>query len=406
MNKTGMSKSAATIILGLFIAAFLAGRYSVSSADLWLPAAPTTPASNPIAFSSAINAHQRSARPVNSKEPVSRDFARADDTRLHVAPAIEPTVVSDHSTIPALLELALYQPAQAMQAAKKLRGESRLKAKAAILAVWGRVAPDDAWRWVVETDPSNMAAYQTLLQEFGQYHSALAQRYTRDLAAAHPDRAQDIYVATLSGMTRAGDYEAAKALVDSVVAQARDDTSNDVKNSADNQAALVHFVVTAWAAYAPQAAQQWVMGQTSVRREAGLTALADAWADQDPQAAAKFALTLTAIAQQSFLQHVLDTWLDRDVSAAMLWLGATQDAGFDEAISRVATQPLLMRNQSALALSWASRIVDPARRLRTIETILSDVKGHDIQAAAHYVVGISDLTAAQRRKLASDLGLQ
>lgn len=298
---------------------------------------------------------------------------------------------ADYQSLQALVALAATNPQLAMEQAQRFKGAIKARAETAILEVWGGVDPYGAWNWVTSFQPENGSQFIKLLEVIGRSQPQTAVSYAEKYVAAHRELRKDIYVATLTGITQAGDYRLATQLLGSLQLEP------EVK------AELTSMVVTNWAAYEPQAAMKWVASQPEDTKAATLEQLGSSWADADPEGAVNFAASLRDQSRDNLLLPSFKKWLEADSAAATSWLSAQHDKAFDPLLSEVATMPELMNDHVKNALAWAGQIHEPELRINTLTSILSAFKQKDPSSAAAYLQEISYLTDAERSRLHQDL---
>lgn len=305
----------------------------------------------------------------------------------------KPSYATDYQQMQQLIALAATNPQLAMEQSQLLKGSLRAKAQAAILDVWGGLDPNAAWSWVQSFQPDNRAQFIHLLEIIGRSEPRTAIGYAERFVAEHRELRKDIYLATVTGLTQAGSYSLARDLVEGLEIEA------------ETKAELMSFVVSAWAAYEPQAAMQWVMTQPEEFKAAAIGSMGESWADADPQAAVNFAAGLSSgTARDSLLQPSFTKWLATDPAAAASWLASVPPhKDLDPLISELATQPSVNNGQVKEALNWAGKVQDAELRLSTVVSILSTFKQKDANAAALYLQELPYLSDAERLQLMEDL---
>lgn len=290
-----------------------------------------------------------------------------------------------------LLEaLAAVDPLAAMTQAQQLKGDRQAQAVAAVLAVWGANDPDAAWKWVA---PDNIYQYDQLLEVFGKNDPEVAARFASNLAGTRPELTQELYLAALMGITHAGGYGTARQLVESA------------NIGSEDRNVLMNYVAGAWATYDPQAAAQWVVGQTGDAQNSALIGLGESWSNVDPQAAANFAARLTGSPQrQLLLQQSISKWLTENPTAATNWLASAENhQDYDQAIHTLSTLPNLVRDQAPTALAWSERIYDSNLRMTAVQQILGEMKVKDPVGAVAYARNAPNFTQMQRTQLLNGL---
>lgn len=193
-------------------------------------------------------------------------------------------------------------------------------------------------------------------------------------------------------MTQAGAYSLAM------------DVASHLEIESETKIELMNMVVSAWAAYEPQAAMQWVMVQPEEFKLMAMEPLAESWSDTDPQAAVNFVAGLNSSAREVLLLPAFRKWLASDSAATNSWLAsAPLNKDFDPIISEVATQSTSNNGQVKAALAWAGKIQNPELRISTTLSILSAFKQKEPVAAAAYLHDLSYLTDVERLQLKEDL---
>lgn len=361
-------------------AAFAAGRWTV-------PAQAVAPALVSSAMTPAID-KSCSLPPVVVKAPAPFEGVAADDLhkKLEDNRRRMPSAATQDEQRQLLEALAAVDPAAAMAQAQQLKGDRKAQAVSAVLAIWGAKDPDAAWKWV---SPENIYQYDQLLEVFGKNDPEVAARFAGELAGSRPELTQELYLAALMGITHAGGYGTARQLVESA------------NISSEDRHVLMNYVAGAWATYDPQAAAQWVMGQTGEAQNSALIGLGESWSNVDPQAAANFAARLTNSPQrQLLLQQSLSKWLMEDAVTATNWLASAENhQDYDQAIHTLSTLPNLVRDQAPTALAWSERIYDTNLRMAAVQQILGEMKVKDPVGAVAYARNAPNLTQMQRTQL-------
>ena len=301
---------------------------------------------------------------------------------------------ADYQTLQALVVLAATNPALAMEKAQQFKGAIKARAESAILEVWGGIDPYGAWNWVASFQPENGQQFINLLEVIGRSQPQTAASYAEKYLASHHELRKDIYQATLTGITQAGDYRLATQLLESLALEP------EVK------AELTRLVISNWAAYEPRAAAQWLASQPEAAGTAALEQLGNIWADADPQGAVSFAASESGQARENLLLPSFKKWLGRDPAAATSWLSAQRDKAMDPLLGEVATMPELVNDHVQNALTWAGKIQAPELRISTLTSILSALKQKDPQSAASYLQQVDYLTEAERSRLYEDLAFE
>jgi hypothetical protein len=302
---------------------------------------------------------------------------------------------ADYQQLQLLVALAASNPQLAMEKALQFKGAIRAKAQAAILDIWAANDPSAAWNWVEAVQPENSQQFIKLLEVIGAHEPRMAVSYAEKFVAAHRELRKDSYLSLLQGVTQAGAYNFAI------------DVLSRLEIEPETKAELTTMVVSAWAAYEPEAAMQWVMAQPEALRAVAMEPLAESWSDTDPPAAVNFAAGLSGSMRESLLLPAFRKWLGTDAAAASSWLAAAQiNKDFDPIISELATQPTNNNGQVKAALAWAGKIHDPDVRMGTTVSILSAFKQKDPSAAAAYLHELSYLSDQERTQLSEDLAFE
>jgi hypothetical protein len=301
---------------------------------------------------------------------------------------------SDNEQLQVLLALAATNPQAAMEQTQAFRGAIKAKAQAAILDIWAARDAYGAWSWVQSFQPDNNAQFIKLLEVIGRNEPQAAVTYAEKFLEGHREFRKDIYLSAVTGITQAGAYTLAA------------DWVNKLEIEPDTKTELISFVASAWAAYEPQAAMQWLMKQPQTIQISAIDSVSAAWADVDPQGATHFASTLSGTERQPMLQDSFKKWLAEDSAAASTWLAAAPNqTDLDSLINEVATQPNTSNGEVKTALAWAEKVHDSALRLNAVRSILSSFKARDPIAAAAYLQELSYISSAERTQLAEDLAL-
>ncbi len=383
-----MSKFTALILIPAALAtAFAAGRWTAP-----VPSVVTNPNAAPFSLAAPLVDKSCSLPPVVVKAPAPFDGVTAADLnkKLQDNKSRMPSAATQDEQRQLLEALAAVDPVAAMAQAQQLKGDRQAQAVAAVLAVWGSNDPEAAWKWV---SPDNIYQYDQLLEVFGKNDPEVAARFASGLAGSRPELTQELYLAALMGITHSGGYGTARQLVES--ANIRSEDRN----------VLMNYVAGAWATYDPQAAAQWVMGQSGDAQSSALIGLGESWSNVDPQAAANFAARLTGSPQrQLLLQQSISKWLMENPAAATNWLASAENhQDYDQAIHTLSTLPNLVRDQAPTALAWSERIYDSNLRMTAVQQILGEMKVKDPVGAVAYARNAPNFTQVQRTQLLNGL---
>lgn len=302
---------------------------------------------------------------------------------------------ADYQQMQLLVALAATNPQLAMEKAAHFKGVIKAKAQAAILDVWGANDPAAAWNWVETVQPENNQQLIKLLEVIGTHEPRTAVAYAEKFVAAHRELRKDSYTALLTGMTQGGAYQQAM------------DVLSRLELEPESKTELTNLVVSAWAAYEPQAALHWLATQSEDVRTSAMAPLGESLAETDPQAAVNFAASVSGPESESLLLPAFQKWLRADAAAAGNWLAsAPPNKDFDPIISELATQPASNNSQVREGLVWAGKIQNPELRMATATSILSAFKQKDPTAAAAYLQELTYLSDKERAQLKEDLAFE
>jgi hypothetical protein len=306
----------------------------------------------------------------------------------------QPSYAADLTQMQLLLQLAKSNPLSALEQAKELRGELKIKAQTEILAVWASVDAAGAWQWLETNEPDNTQGLVALLEVIGSYQPDQSIEVADKFAQSNPYMAKDIYQSVIVGMTRAGAYDSASMLLEYL----------DLP-SATKTELMVHLA-DRWAVYEPQQALQWVLSKPQNFDTGSMGRLGAAWAETDPQGATSYAASLEGSSHSVMLEHSFNQWLVVDTAAATSWL-ASEPPGrdMDPLISKLAITTALEKDQTPEALVLIGRISDPQEQMVVLTEVLSALKQKDPLVASHYIETTPYLTAAKRAQLRIDLAL-
>lgn len=252
-----------------------------------------------------------------------------------------------------LVELARVAPSEALADAARWKGDRGVQAQVAVLEGWASRDPRAALKWVREQSQSSNATYDVLLQTMGRYHPHVAIELAESLSRERPLFSQEFHLAALIGMTTQGRWEtAARWAVNAAM-------------PADQAGILVNYVAGAWAEFDAPAALAWVHQLPSAQRHQALSNIAESWAASDPAGAARHASSEMPAGESrdELLRWAIEQWLRHDPQEAALWIASTDDRmSIDKAISGLATDVRLIRQDPSLAIAWASQIGDSRLR--------------------------------------------
>lgn len=369
--------------LGVALLAFSAGRWTALVDESLNPdSASLTVARNPI----SVEPSSRSVNPPVVFESPIKPKVAGSSTRSYAA---------DYQQMQLLIALAATNPQLAMEKTLLFKGAIRAKAQTAILDVWALNDPSAAWNWVESVQPDNNQQFIKLLEVIGAHQPHTAVSYAEKFVLAHRELRKDSYSSLLRGVTQAGAYSLALEVVSAVEIEP------------ETKIELTNMIVSAWAAYEPQAAMQWVMAQPEDFRASAIASLGESWADTDPQAAVNFATGLSGSMRESLLLPAFKKWLVVDAPAASSWLSSAQlDRDFDPIISELANQPTSNNGQVKAALEWAGKIQNPELRMGTTISILSAFKQKDPSLAETYLDDLGYLSALERVQLRENLAFE
>lgn len=363
--------------------AFMAGR--------WTAPVDETLSSTRVELASANNSAEIAPSPIK----VTTQTVAPQQSRPSVSGSPSRGYAADYQQLQLLIALAATNPQLAMEKTLQFKGAIRAKAQAAILEVWAANDPSAAWNWVESFQPENSQQFIKLLEVIGTHEPRIAVSYAEKFVAAHRELRKDSYMSLLAGITQAGAYNLAI------------DVLSHLEIEPETKTELTNRVVSAWAAYEPQAAMQWVMAQPEELKAMVMEPLGESLSDADPQAAVNFAASLSGSARESLLLPAFKKWLSTDVAAASSWLASAQlNKDFDPVISELATQPTTNNGQVKSALAWAGKIQNPELRIATTVSILSAFKQKDPGTAAAYLHELSYLSDTERAQLKEDLAFE
>jgi hypothetical protein len=163
----------------------------------------------------------------------------------------------------------------------------------------------------------------------------------------------------------------------------------------------------------PETAGLWLKSlPASEDRNRALSMLASHWADHDPEAALKWAQELGVQEGRSVaLERTFSEWVERNAGEAGNWLGnyllnMPDDPEADRLIGNLLTFSSTLKQNSALALHWASLIGDPQQRQAYTEREALRWGRRDPAAAVEYVQTTPTLSPEQKAQLVQKIQTQ
>jgi hypothetical protein len=176
----------------------------------------------------------------------------------------------------------------------------------------------------------------------------------------------------------------------------------------ENQLDWITLAYSSWADYQPEAALAAARAIADPnRRNSALDAITSTWANNDPKAVAEFAATLPRGHQRELaFSTALRDWAVNDPVAVANWINQAEPSSeLDAGIASIATAPQ-MRQNPALAVSWAETITARALRSATVAEIVHQWFETDPVAARQYAQTTRAIQIEDRDLLLAELEKQ
>ncbi|HEX9046087.1 MAG TPA: hypothetical protein VF988_03595 [Verrucomicrobiae bacterium] len=296
-----------------------------------------------------------------------------------------------------LLALAAKDPNAAVNFAAALKPPLQSQAMTGVLGIWATKDAAAAWSWVKTNQPEDSLLTGAVLGKIGATQPETAWQFATDLATNMPGQAAGLYVSALSGMTRAGNYQAAARLLGSAVLPSQGTPS---------AFGLTSLLASQWGEFAPQEAAQWVQTLPGDLRKQALLALNQSWVNFDPVQAVQFASQQPADSDRvTMVAAGLDAWFSKDPAAANAWVSsypASGQADYDQLAAALAATPHLVDIAPENSVAWALSISDENLQMDSLQRVFAQwFRGADASAMAR----LRQLPPATQNELCRRLGI-
>jgi hypothetical protein len=306
------------------------------------------------------------------------------------------TPARDEELLAAIEVLAAHD---SMRAIALAMAEPRLRVRKdflrATLRGWARTAPDAAAEWAVasQTLLDKTDAVSSVFAGLSRDPEALLRLYSR-LTEKMPELTGMFGLGVINTLTRNGNFAHAAEFAATAVQE--------------NQLDWITLAYSSWADYQPEAALAAARAIADPnRRNSALDAITSTWANNDPKAVAEFAATLPRGHQRELaFSTALRDWAVNDPVAVANWINQAEPSSeLDAGIASIATAPQ-MRQNPALAVSWAETITARALRSATVAEIVHQWFETDPVAARQYAQTTRAIQIEDRDLLLAELEKQ
>lgn len=118
-------------------------------------------------------------------------------------------------------------------------------------------------------------------------------------------------------------------------------------------------------------------------REMAISEIAKEYAETDPQEAAEWIVRLPSKTGIEALDRVMSKWTQKDSDAALTWINSGAGNLRDEALASFCRN--IPGKNAGKAIEAANLIVDPARRLQTIEAVIENTPDSALQQVRGWI---------------------
>jgi hypothetical protein len=310
-----------------------------------------------------------------------------------------------HDEVRALLEfLARTRPLMALDLAQKAgrTDAERYTLCFAVLQVWSRNDPKQAWNWTLQNFRQLDLAGQPSLRSCVLDQVAginppwvitlVAEALEQGGVPLNSGEASTAQLA-LQAMDKAGNSTLERPAIE---AWSRGPGYDQIDRAAFEE------VAAPWAQHSPAEAAAWLRTlPPSSERNAALAVVAENWATSDPKAAMDWSNGLSAgDDRQNALQKAFSQWERADMLAAAQWLGQQPaDPVTDHMIANLVGDPRVTQADPPSALMLAESVSDPRLRGQSLDAVLRTWGRKDPAAAEKYVMESTQLSSAQKEQI-------